>query len=103
METFAGGRASLARCCLDTGRTHQIRVHLAEGGTPVLGDPLYGKPAKDPAVRAAADRLGHQALHARILGFVHPASRQALRFEAPWPADFSEAVVTLRNLPSLAG
>ena len=99
VETLAGGRASLARCRLDTGRTHQIRVHLAEGGTPVLGDPLYGKPAKDPGVRAVAERLGHQALHARLLGFVHPGTRQPLRFEAPWPADFTEAVETLRRLP----
>jgi len=103
VESLAGGRASLARCRLDTGRTHQIRVHLAEAGTPVLGDPLYGKPPKDVAVRAVAERLGHQALHARVLGFVHPTTGQALRFEAPWPADFIEAVETLRNLPPLAG
>lgn len=103
VETFAAGRASLARCRLDTGRTHQIRVHLAEGGTPVLGDPLYGKPAKDLALRAIAEQLGHQALHARVLGFVHPVTGSLLRFEAPWPPDLVLAVEALRRLPPLAG
>ena len=87
----------------ETGRTHQLRVHMKAIGHAILGDPLYGKPPKDVAVRAVAERLGHQALHARVLGFVHPTTGQALRFEAPWPADFIEAVETLRNLPPLAG
>ncbi len=88
--------ATHVACTLETGRTHQIRVHLSESGTPVLGDPLYGRPPRDPELRALADRVGHQALHARVLGFVHPATGQALRFEAPPPADFRVVLEALR-------
>jgi 23S rRNA pseudouridine1911/1915/1917 synthase len=82
-------------CTLETGRTHQIRVHLAETGTPVLGDPLYGKPARDERVREVGAALGHQALHARLLGFTHPRTGQRVRFEAPPPDDFCEALRAL--------
>src|SRR6202012_5695417 len=59
------GAATLVACRLETGRTHQIRVHLAErAGTPILGDPLYGKLPAAPALRALAEGLGRQALHA---------------------------------------
>jgi 23S rRNA pseudouridine1911/1915/1917 synthase len=88
--------ATHVECTLETGRTHQIRVHLSESGTPVLGDPLYGKAARDLEVRGAAERLGHQALHARLLGFVHPVTGKPVRFEAPPPADFAEALRALR-------
>jgi 23S rRNA pseudouridine1911/1915/1917 synthase len=87
--------ATHVECTLETGRTHQIRVHLAESGTPVLGDPLYGKPARDPHVRAVGERLGHQALHARLLGFAHPRTGERARFEAPLPTDFRDAIVDL--------
>ena len=93
-----GGRATHVVCRLETGRTHQIRVHLAESGTPVLGDPLYGKPPKDAAVRAVAERLGHQALHARLLGFVHPTTGEKMRFDVEPPADFVRALGELRAL-----
>ncbi len=89
--------ATLVRCTLETGRTHQIRVHLAESGTPVLGDPVYGRPPRDPRVRALGEALGHQALHARVLGFVHPRTKKTVRFEAPWPADFERALGALRK------
>ncbi len=89
--------ATHVECTLETGRTHQIRVHLSESGTPVLGDPLYGKPPRDPELRALAERLGHQALHARVLGFVHPATGQPLRFETPPPSDFAETLAALRS------
>ncbi len=88
--------ATHVECVLETGRTHQIRVHLAESGHPVIGDPLYGRSSSDPRVRRASERLGRQALHARVLGFVHPRSGARLRFEAPPPADFAEALEALR-------
>ncbi len=87
--------ATLLECRLETGRTHQIRMHLAEGQTPVLGDPVYGKSPRDERVRAVGDRLGHQALHARLLGLDHPRTAERLCFEAAPPADFREAVEAL--------
>jgi len=99
MEVLAGGEASLARATLETGRTHQIRMHLAEAGTPVLGDPVYGRKIRDERVARAARELGHQALHARVLGFVHPTTHARVRFEAPPPADFARALASLRDQP----
>ncbi len=84
-------------CSLETGRTHQIRVHLAESGTPIVGDLLYGKTPKDARLREIAQRLGHQALHARLLGFIHPGTGKAMRFESPLPRDFVEARDSLRG------
>jgi 23S rRNA pseudouridine1911/1915/1917 synthase len=99
IERLAGGRATLVACRLDTGRTHQIRVHLSEcAKTPILGDPLYGRPPRDPEIRAVADRLGRQALHARLLGFVHPVTGKRLRFESDPPEDFRSALEALRSL-----
>jgi len=88
--------ATHVECRLETGRTHQIRVHMAESGTPVLGDPLYGRPPRDARVREVAIRLGHQALHARMLGFVHPRTGATMTFESPPPPDFAEALSALR-------
>jgi 23S rRNA pseudouridine1911/1915/1917 synthase len=85
-------------CRLETGRTHQIRVHLAESGHPILGDPLYGRPPRDPALRAVSDALGRQALHARVLGFVHPVSGELMRFESPVPEDFQRALAAVDAL-----
>ncbi len=93
VERLAG--ATLVECRLETGRTHQIRVHLSESGTPVLGDPLYGRPARDPRVREVAERLGHQALHAGVLGFDHPRTGLRVRFTAPPPDDFRRALGSL--------
>jgi 23S rRNA pseudouridine1911/1915/1917 synthase len=88
--------ATLVRCRLETGRTHQIRMHLAEHGHAILGDPVYGRGSRDPIVRAAAEALGRQALHARVLGFTHPDGR-TLRFEARPPEDFEAARAALSS------
>jgi len=87
---------SLVRCRLSTGRTHQIRVHLAEHKHPVLADPLYSKPPRDPRVRAVAETLGRHALHAGLLGFVHPVTQKPMRFEAKLPDDMQTAINVLR-------
>jgi 23S rRNA pseudouridine1911/1915/1917 synthase len=89
--------SSLVRCRLETGRTHQIRVHLAELGHPVLADPLYGRKSSDPRLAAAADAISRQALHARVLGFTHPITSERLLFSADLPPDFTRALGLLRN------
>jgi 23S rRNA pseudouridine1911/1915/1917 synthase len=98
--------ASLIECRLETGRTHQIRVHLTHLGHPLIGDSQYGRnrtPARaksDAELHAfsAAAQFPRQALHAFVLGFQHPSLHKTLRFEAPWPADFAELVAALRGL-----
>ena len=89
--------SALVRCRLETGRTHQIRVHLAEHGHPVLGDPLYGKSIGDPELRRVATELGRQALHAAVLSFAHPITGEAMRFESAPPDDFQKALRSLRG------
>lgn len=88
LETFRD--ATLLRLSLETGRTHQIRVHMAHLGHPLVGDPLYG-PSKPFAIR-----MGRQALHAEQLGFRHPVSGEAMRFQADPPADFQRLLMILR-------
>ncbi len=89
--------ASLVQCRLETGRTHQIRVHLSDHGFPLLGDALYGRVPREARVRLAAEALARQALHARVLGFVHPISGERLRFEVEPPADFQRALAALSD------
>jgi len=91
--------SALVECSLETGRTHQIRVHLAEHGFPVLGDKTYGPSSRDPHVMRAAAALGRQGLHAAALGFNHPVHGEPLRFVAPLPADFERALGILRSGP----
>jgi 23S rRNA pseudouridine1911/1915/1917 synthase len=101
-EVLAGGRAALVSCRLETGRTHQIRVHLSErAGTPLLADKVYGRLPKDPSIAAIANELGRQALHAATLGFTHPLTGEVVRFEAALPADFARALERLRALPAV--
>jgi 23S rRNA pseudouridine1911/1915/1917 synthase len=89
--------ASLLEVQLHTGRTHQIRVHLAEAGHPLLGDALYGGKRKgEPHVRAVQERLGRQALHAFRLTFAHPRTGARRTYEAPIPEDFRLALEALR-------
>jgi 23S rRNA pseudouridine1911/1915/1917 synthase len=84
--------ASLVRCRLETGRTHQIRVHLADHGHPVLADPVYGRASTDPRLREAERAIGHQALHAQLLGFTHPVTGERLRFTRDPPPEFRRAL-----------
>ncbi len=99
LESLATGRAAFVECRLETGRTHQIRVHLSEQTkTPLLADALYGRPPAAADLAEIAQRLGRQALHAAVLGFIHPVSGEALRFESPPPPDFAAALAALRAL-----
>jgi 23S rRNA pseudouridine1911/1915/1917 synthase len=97
------GPASLIACRLETGRTHQIRVHLAHIGCPLLGDSVYGAAFKtkasrlSPEARAALAALGRQALHAATLAFDHPISGAPLSFERAPPEDFMLLVRALRE------
>jgi len=94
MDRVAAPRVglSLLRCRLATGRTHQIRVHLAARGWPLVGDPVYGEPrwsaVDDPRLGAVLRAFPRQALHAWRVGFVHPFTRSRVTIEAPIPDDF---------------
>jgi 23S rRNA pseudouridine1911/1915/1917 synthase len=83
---------------LETGRTHQVRVHMAALGLPLLGDATYGKTPRDPELKEIARELGRQALHARTLGFRHPATGVWLDFTSEPPDDFARALASLRSL-----
>ncbi|MGB5695181.1 MAG: RluA family pseudouridine synthase [Polyangiales bacterium] len=97
LETLEFLHASaLVRCSIETGRTHQIRVHLAEHGHPIVGDPLYGKSIGDPELRRVSTGLGRQALHAALLEFDHPITGLPMRFETEPPEDFERALTALR-------
>lgn len=104
--------AARIRCRLETGRTHQIRVHLAQIGHPLIGDPLYGRGRSAPAaskgdaadasaegIEAAARvaAFARQALHAAVLGFDHPITGAALAFERPPPPDFAALAAALTS------
>ena len=90
---------TLLRCRLVTGRTHQIRVHLAAAGLPVVGDPVYGRPryerVKDGALKTRLLEFPRQALHAERVGFRHPATNEPIEIVAPLPADFGELLAAI--------
>jgi len=96
--------AALVECRLETGRTHQIRVHMAHIGHPLIGDRDYGQGFRtkaktlDEPLRGLIERFPRQALHARLLAFEHPVGGAEMRFEADLPADMAELVVGLRRL-----
>jgi 23S rRNA pseudouridine1911/1915/1917 synthase len=95
-------QATLIECWLETGRTHQIRVHMAHAGHGLIGDPTYGGRRKlatkaiSPTGAEAARAFPRQALHAAVLGFTHPVSGETLRFEAPMPQDMDDLIANLR-------
>ncbi len=99
--------AASVECRLETGRTHQIRVHLAHIGCPLIGDPTYGAHFRSKLARLAQDHpeiaavladLGRQALHAHRLGFAHPLTKEVLTFESPLPGDMKAVIAALRRL-----
>src|SRR5262249_52351301 len=89
--------ATLIEARLETGRTHQIRVHFADHGHPVVGDPVYGRRPKDVRARAVAARLQRQALHAAVLGFTHPVTGEYLEFRTEPPEDFQRAIAAFAS------
>jgi 23S rRNA pseudouridine1911/1915/1917 synthase len=90
------GAATLVECRLETGRTHQIRVHMTSIGHPLVGDPVYGK---RKSADARLDAFPRQALHAWRLALVHPATGAEMSWEAPLPADFAALLDMLRAVP----
>jgi 23S rRNA pseudouridine1911/1915/1917 synthase len=88
-----GGLATQLTCKLETGRTHQIRIHLAEIGHPLIGEPVYRSRIRPPF----SIPFARQALHAHSLAIEHPLTGQALRFEAPLPVDMVELLAVLRQ------
>jgi 23S rRNA pseudouridine1911/1915/1917 synthase len=90
------GEYSLVECRLETGRTHQVRIHLGEAGTPLCGERIYdrpphGKPWPDGSC------IQRVALHAALLGFDHPATRKRVRWSAPLPKDMTDLIARLRR------
>ncbi len=96
--------ASLVQCNLETGRTHQIRVHLSSKGCPLIGEQLYGKNKRLESksigedARECVNSFGRQALHAKSLGFVHPRSGAFLQFDSDLPEDFLQLLATLEKI-----
>ena len=99
-----GSAASLIECRLATGRTHQIRVHLAWKGHPIVGDPTYSRnrrarsAALGPGAARAVAALGRQALHAHLIGFTHPSTAERLVFESSLPLDISKLQKVLEGV-----
>ena len=95
-------KISLLECKLETGRTHQIRVHMNFKGNPIVGDKSYGKSKKkfkkiNPVIEKKINNFNRQALHAKSLGFIHPSSKKEIFFEAKRPKDFEELIKTLEK------
>lgn len=98
--------ASLVECRLETGRTHQIRVHLTHLGHPLIGDPSYGRGRQAPRAKTPEQEAAYrtimefprQALHAWLLGFQHPSLHKTLRFQSEWPHDMAGLIAALRRL-----
>ncbi|WP_300974439.1 RluA family pseudouridine synthase [Sphingomonas sp. LHG3406-1] len=85
-----GRDSALVECRLETGRTHQVRVHMASLGHSLVGDPVYGRNNKAVAAVAKALNFQRQALHAAVLGFTHPVTKHRLSFDSPVPKDMQE-------------
>jgi 23S rRNA pseudouridine1911/1915/1917 synthase len=102
LRRFDQERLTLVELTLETGRTHQIRVHFSEMSHPVVGDPVYGSSGRtqaltDPVLRQRLLSLHRQALHARVLGFIHPATGTYMEFESPVPEDLRQILEYLER------
>ncbi len=98
-----GAHAALVECRLATGRTHQIRVHMAGAGHPLVGDPVYGRSrgtAKPGSASSLLARFARQALHAHVLGFDHPATGKTMIFQSPMPEDMERLLTALGAMTS---
>ena len=99
-EWFALG-LTLLRCRLITGRTHQIRVHLAASGLPIVGDPVYGRAryprVKDATLKALLTEFPRQALHAERVAFLHPVSQELIQVVAPLPRDLAALIGSIES------
>ncbi|MEO1044621.1 MAG: RluA family pseudouridine synthase [Pseudomonadota bacterium] len=87
--------AALVRCTLETGRTHQVRVHMTSRGHPLIGDPVYGRVGRKLNKLLRNIDFGRQALHAEHLGFIHPTSQKPVAFSSDFPDDFRELLAHL--------
>jgi len=97
VEARYGDEAALLRCRLSTGRTHQIRMHARHLGHPIVGDALYGRPAKSPRLRELAAGLGRHALHAAVLGVDHPCGGSRIDLRSPLPPELQALVDALAD------
>jgi 23S rRNA pseudouridine1911/1915/1917 synthase len=100
LKRYDRDRLTLLELTLETGRTHQIRVHFADLNLPLVGDEVYGSSGRtrslnDTDLRRLVQKLGRQALHARLLGFIHPVSGEDLEFATPPPADLQDILTYL--------
>ncbi|NKA00652.1 MAG: RNA pseudouridine synthase, partial [Proteobacteria bacterium] len=106
IEFFSGKKIpdiSFLECRLETGRTHQIRVHLSSHGNPIIGDQIYGKQNKfirdiDPKFKELLDVFKRQALHAKSIGFIHPTTKKEVYFECEKPKDFENLLKIIKKL-----
>ena len=101
LEVFSGAKfkpLSLVKCQLETGRTHQIRVHMASLGVPILGDSVYGNPSRhitqieDEEVRNLVRNVSRQMLHSKNIEFVHPITKQKMKFSTSLPQDMKDII-----------
>ena len=97
IETLGGGIAALVACRLETGRTHQVRVHMDSIGHALIGDPVYGRLQKSIKPWLQALDFRRQALHAAVLGFIHPVTGRPLRFTSETPADMALLIAAFRE------
>ena len=104
VDHVIGRAASLVECRLETGRTHQIRVHMAAIGNAVVGDPVYGGGGRNklklarPDVRKRIEDFSHQALHAYLIGFIHPKTGKKIRFEQPLTSNIKQLIEGLEKI-----